>query len=68
NDCGPIVSQLKASTDAQANGGHAPDEGQLQMLATCAQKVKDGNAYRGALGLLVAYHPSPAYWDEMITA
>lgn len=68
NDCGPIVSQLKASTDAQANGGRAPDEGQLQMLATCAQKVKDGNAYRGALGLLVAYHPSPAYWDEMITA
>ncbi|NTX28012.1 tetratricopeptide repeat protein [Burkholderia pyrrocinia] len=68
NDCAPVVSQLKASTDAQANGGHAPDEGQLQMLATCAQKVKDGNAYRGALGLLVAYHPSPAYWDEMITA
>lgn len=68
NDCAPVVSQLKASTDAQANGGHAPDEGQLQMLATCAQKVKDGNAYRGALGLLVAYHPSPTYWDEMITA
>ncbi len=68
NDCAPVVSQLKASTDAQANGGHAPDEGQLQMLATCAQKVKDGNAYRGALGLLVAYHPSPAYWDEMVTA
>lgn len=68
NDCAPLVNQLKASTDAQANGGHAPDEGQLQMLATCAQKVKDGNAYRGALGLLVAYHPSPAYWDEMVTA
>lgn len=68
NDCAPVVSQLKASTDAQANGGHVPDEGQLQMLATCAQKVKDGNAYRGALGLLVAYHPSPAYWDEMIAA
>ncbi|KVW08289.1 hypothetical protein WK91_29495 [Burkholderia cepacia] len=68
NDCTPLVSQLKASTDAQANGGHAPDEGQLQMLASCAQKVKDGNAYRGALGLLVAYHPSPAYWDEMVTA
>ncbi|KER71979.1 hypothetical protein HR51_17240 [Burkholderia cepacia] len=68
NDCAPLVSQLKASTDAQANGGHAPDEGQLQMLATCAQKVKDGNAYRSALGLLVAYHPSPAYWDEMVTA
>lgn len=68
NDCAPLVSQLKASTDAQANGGHAPDEGQLQMLASCAQKVKDGNAYRSALGLLVAYHPSPAYWDEMVTA
>ncbi|MGU7774977.1 tetratricopeptide repeat protein [Burkholderia sp. MR1-5-21] len=68
NDCAQVVSQLKASTDAQVNGGHAPDEGQLQMLATCAQKVKDGNAYRRALGLLVAYHPSPAYWDEMVSA
>ncbi len=68
SDCAPVVSQLKASADAQANGGHAPDEGQLQMLATCAQKMKDGSAYRGALGLLVAYHPSPAYWDELVTA
>lgn len=68
NDCGQVVSQLKASTDAQAKAGHAPDEAQLQMLATCAQKAKDGAAYRGALGLLVAYHPSAAYWDELVPA
>ncbi|HDR9020407.1 TPA: tetratricopeptide repeat protein [Burkholderia vietnamiensis] len=66
NDCSQVVSQLKASTEAQA--GHAPDEGQLQMLATCAQKSKDAGAYRSALGMLVAYHPSPAYWADMISA
>ncbi|WP_110418413.1 tetratricopeptide repeat protein [Burkholderia vietnamiensis] len=68
NDCSQVVSQLKASTEAQAQAGHAPDEGQLQMLATCAQKSKDAGAYRSALGMLVAYHPSPAYWADMISA
>ncbi|MBR7971863.1 tetratricopeptide repeat protein [Burkholderia vietnamiensis] len=68
NDCSQVVSQLKASTEAQAKAGHAPDEGQLQMLATCAQKSKDAAAYRSALGMLVAYHPSPAYWADMISA
>ncbi len=68
NDCSQVVSQLKASADAQAKAGHAPDEGQLQMLATCAQKSKDASAYRSALGMLVAYHPSPAYWEDMVSA
>lgn len=68
NDCGQVVSQLKASADAQVKAGHAPDEGQLQMLATCAQKSKDAGAYRSALAMLVAYHPSPAYWEEMVSA
>ncbi|RQV12267.1 hypothetical protein DF047_04565 [Burkholderia cenocepacia] len=68
NDCGQVVSQLKASADAQVKAGHAPDEGQLQMLATCAQKSKDTGAYRSALAMLVAYHPSAAYWEEMVSA
>ncbi|WP_202757103.1 tetratricopeptide repeat protein [Burkholderia cenocepacia] len=68
NDCSQVVSQLKASADAQVKAGHAPDEGQLQMLATCAQKSKDAGAYRSALAMLVAYHPSPAYWEEMVSA
>ncbi len=68
NDCSQVVRQLKASTDAQVKAGHAPDEGQLQMLATCAQKGKDADAYRSALAMLVAYHPSPAYWEDMVSA
>ncbi|RQU40389.1 hypothetical protein DF142_17685 [Burkholderia cenocepacia] len=68
NDCSQVVSQLKASADAQVKAGHAPDEGPLQMLATCAQKSKDAGAYRSALAMLVAYHPSPAYWEEMVSA
>lgn len=68
NDCGQVVSQLKASADAQVKTGRAPDEGQLQMLATCAQKSKDAGAYRSALTMLVAYYPSPTYWEEMVSA
>ncbi|AOK50958.1 hypothetical protein WT60_29890 [Burkholderia sp. MSMB617WGS] len=65
NDCAAVVSQLKPSVDAQARAGHAPDEAQLQMLGTCAQKMKDGATYRASLEKLVAYHPNPAYWDEL---
>jgi hypothetical protein len=67
-DCGQVVTTLKASVDAQTRAGRAPDEGQLQMLGTCAQRVKDGAAYRDSLEKLVAYHPNPAYWDQLFQA
>lgn len=67
-DCGQVVTQLKASVDAQTRAGRTPDEGQLQMLGTCAQRVKDGAAYRDSLEKLVAYHPNPAYWDQLFQA
>ncbi|WP_323119128.1 tetratricopeptide repeat protein [Burkholderia alba] len=68
NDCGQVVNQLKASVDAQTRAGRVPDEAQLQMLGTCAQRVKDGAAYRDSLEKLVAYHPNPAYWAQLFQA
>jgi Tetratricopeptide repeat len=65
NDCGDVVSQLKPGIDAQARAGHAPDESQLQLLGTCAQRVKDDTTYRGTLEKLVAYHPKQSYWDDL---
>lgn len=68
NDCTSVVSLLKPGIDAQARAGHAPDESQLQLLGTCAQRVKDDTTYRGALEKLVAYHPKQSYWDDMFSA
>jgi hypothetical protein len=65
NDCNDVVSTLKPGIDAQARAGHAPDESQLQLLGTCAQRVKDDATYRGALEKLVAYHPKQSYWDDL---
>ncbi|MGF6724849.1 tetratricopeptide (TPR) repeat protein [Paraburkholderia sp. GAS41] len=67
-DCANVVSLLKPTVDAQARGGHAPDESQLQLLGTCAQKSNDSATYRGALEKLVAYHPKQSYWDDLFSA
>jgi hypothetical protein len=63
-----VVSLLKPTVDAQARAGHAPDESQLQLLGTCAQKSNDSATYRGALEKLVAYHPKQSYWDDLFSA
>ncbi|WP_175153234.1 tetratricopeptide repeat protein [Paraburkholderia ultramafica] len=68
NDCVNVVSMLKPSVDAQARAGHAPDESQLQLLGTCAQRAKDDATYRGALEKLVAYYPKQSYWDDLFQA
>jgi hypothetical protein len=68
NDCGNVVSLLKPGVDAQVRAGHAPDESQLQLLGTCAQRVKDDATYRSTLEKLVAYHPKQSYWDDLFNA
>ncbi|MFB9124904.1 tetratricopeptide repeat protein [Paraburkholderia dipogonis] len=68
NDCVSVVSLLKPGIDAQVRGGHAPDESQLQLLGTCAQRVKDDATYRSTLEKLVAYHPKQSYWDDLFSA
>ncbi|MGA7814658.1 tetratricopeptide repeat protein [Caballeronia sp.] len=66
NDCANVVSLLKPLLNTHA--GHAPDESQLQLLGTCAQRVKDDATYRGALEKLVAFYPKPSYWDDLFQA
>lgn len=68
NDCANVVNQLKPVVDSQARAGHAPDESNLQLLGTCAQRSNDGATYRGALEKLVAYHPKQSYWDDLFAA
>jgi hypothetical protein len=68
NDCGSVVSLLKVSVEVQARAGQAPDESQLQLLGTCAQRSNDAATYRGALEKLVAFHPKQLYWDNLFAA
>ena len=68
NDCGSVVKLLKPTIDGDVRAGRAPDESQLQLLGTCAQRVKDDASYRGALEKLVAYHPKQSYWDDLFAA
>jgi tetratricopeptide (TPR) repeat protein len=68
NDCASVVSLLKPGIDTQVRAGHAPDESQLQLLGTCAQRVKDDATYRSTLERLVAYHPKQSYWDDLFAA
>ena len=65
NDCTNVVNLLRPGIDATARAGRAPDESQLQLLATCAQRVKDDTTYRGSLEKLVAYYPKQSYWDDL---
>lgn len=62
------LTLLKSSVDAQTRAGHTPDEAQLQLLGTVAQRANDPAAYRGALERLVAFHPKPEYWTDLIHA
>lgn len=68
NDCSAVVSMLKPSVDAEVRGGRVPDESQLNLLGTCAQRVKDDATYRSSLEKLVAYHPKQSYWDDLFQA
>ncbi|KAB0633416.1 hypothetical protein F7R21_27890 [Burkholderia latens] len=68
NDFGGVVRTLKPAIDGMVRAGQAPDEGQLQLLGTSAQRAKDDAAYRSALEALVAYHSKPVYWNDLFAA
>src|SRR3546814_3745444 len=56
-------SDLIASAE---QAGRKPDSTQLQLLASCALKQNDMNAYRLALEKVVTYTPKPDYWLDLI--
>ena len=53
---------IKAAAPERA----APPEGELQLLASSAEKSGDQNGYRAALELLLKAYPTPAYWAQAI--
>lgn len=51
---------------AAEKGGGKPSEDQLKLLASSLQKSNDMVGYTQTLEKLVLYHPTPAYWADVI--
>ncbi len=57
------LERLMAASDA---AGKAPSEQQIQLLASCALKQGDMDAYVSALRRMVTYYPSEKHWLDLV--
>jgi len=62
NNCAAAAKALAADIEADEQAGRIPAEGELQMLASCYEKLRDPAGYARALEKLVAHHPKRDYW------
>ena len=59
------AKELSAQIIELEKAGKTPTETQLQLLASCALKQNDMNAYLAALQRLCAYYPKKSYWLDL---
>ena len=59
-------AELTSQINALEQAGKRPSDTQLQLLASCALKQNDMNAYAASLEKLVAYSPKKEYWLDLI--
>jgi hypothetical protein len=57
---------IAADIEHAEQGGRAPSEEQLQLLANVYDKQKDNTGYGRAMEKLVAYYPKKDYWQSVI--
>jgi len=57
---------LAAVVEADERAGRRPSETTLRMLADCQLKLNQSSGLRGTLMRLVAHHPKPAYWQQLL--
>jgi hypothetical protein len=65
NDCASVSRELQPAT--QVEGGHAPSEEDLQLLANCYQRQGDKNGYAAAMEKLVTFYPKKDYWADLLS-
>lgn len=65
-DYANAAKQLSADIRAEEKAGGKPSEDRLQMLASCYVQLKDMDSYVDVLEKLVAYHPKPDYWADLL--
>jgi hypothetical protein len=57
---------IMADIEHEEQGGRAPPEDQLQLLANIYDKQKDSIGYARAMEKLVAHYPKKDYWQSVI--
>ncbi|WP_245586193.1 hypothetical protein [Solimonas soli] len=60
------ADELTRQIAALEQARQRPTDTQLQLLASCALKQNDMNAYRAALEKVVLYTPKASYWIDLI--
>ncbi|MDB5969357.1 MAG: repeat family protein [Hydrocarboniphaga sp.] len=59
-------AELSSQIGAQEAAGKRPSDTQLQLLASCALKQNDMNAYVAALEKIVVFTPKKEYWLDLV--
>ncbi|HTC54410.1 MAG TPA: hypothetical protein VK700_20910 [Steroidobacteraceae bacterium] len=57
---------VRAMVDDQVKAGSAPTEDMLKLGLSSAVKLNDDNGESRWLELLVTYHPTPDYWQNLL--
>ncbi|HIJ62367.1 MAG TPA: tetratricopeptide repeat protein [Rhodospirillaceae bacterium] len=65
-DFANAAKELQDQIDAEERAGRTVPEEQLQLLASAYLKQNDGVGYAAVLEKLVASHPTPDYWADLI--
>lgn len=66
NDFATAKAELKKDLDAYAAAGTTPKLEELNLLGNIGIKTKDTALYLEAIELLVKYHPTDAYWSDLL--
>ncbi len=66
NDFKGTASFVRDMVDDQVKAGEKPDEEILLLGESASQKLNDDAAESRWLELLAAYHPKPAYWQNLL--
>ena len=67
NEFALALSELKTIIEADEKAGRPTTEVHLQLMLTCAQKVKDNAASASSLEKLLISYPKKDYWDLAIS-
>lgn len=65
-DFAGAAKELTLEIQAAEKAGATPGEDRLQLLVNASARLKDTRSYVWALERLVTYHPSKAYWVDLL--
>jgi len=57
---------VRTDIKAEEAEGKKPTEDQLRLLASCALKLNDKDAYAAAIEKFVTYYPKQEYWTDLL--